>query len=431
MRLTTLLRFAKELRGKKPVDIDKIQSMGLLAVKLGQICALRPDLLEPERCIQLQELYSRAPTIPEENFEKLLSKYTDEGFSDNFNFIDSKPFAAASIGQIHKAELKDGTKVVIKIIKGDFKKTFEKDVKRMKRWMRMGLFFNPKLKKVGNPIGLLNHIEDYTLRELNLLNEITGKERLEKLAAEYSGKFPMPKLQFPKIWKELSNENLLVMEEITHPTLESHLNSKTMEWDDLLQLFRIHGAYMFGMGVFHGDLHPGNAMMTDDKDFIFIDTGAICEAPEHVRKALFGFFYFLAKGELKNAFDAMLTMAAVTPTGKTLQTYYDSMFELYDGFVGTSVSEVSLTQQMMKTVKAAVLAGCSFGDEAFPIIRSLMYMDGMVLKGHPHVDLISSMGPYLDEFATLIDTSTLLVNTQQSGWKTVDKNLPLISKTTA
>ena len=431
MRLTTLLRFAKELRGKKPVDIDKIQSMGLLAVKLGQICALRPDLLEPERCIQLQELYSRAPTIPEENFEKLLSKYTDEGFSNNFNFIDSKPFAAASIGQIHRAELKDGTKVVIKIIKGDFKKTFEKDVKRMKRWMRMGLFFNPKLKKVGNPIGLLNHIEDYTLRELNLLNEITGKERLEKLAEEYSEKFPMPKLQFPKIWKELSNENLLVMEEITHPTLESHLNSKTMEWDDLLQLFRIHGAYMFGMGVFHGDLHPGNAMMTNEKDFIFIDTGAICEAPEHVRKALFGFFFFLAKGELKNAFDAMLTMAAVAPTGKTLQTYYDSMFELYDGFVGTSVSEVSLTQQMMKTVKAAVLAGCSFGDEAFPIIRSLMYMDGMVLKGHPHVDLISSMGPYLDEFATLIDTSTLLMNTQQSGWKTVDKNRPLISKTTA
>ena len=431
MRLTTLLRFAKELRGKKPVDIDKIQSMGLLAVKLGQICALRPDLLEPERCIQLQELYSRAPTIPEENFEKLLSKYTDEGFSNNFNFIDSKPFAAASIGQIHRAELKDGTKVVIKIIKGDFKKTFEKDVKRMKRWMRMGLFFNPKLKKVGNPIGLLNHIEDYTLRELNLLNEITGKERLEKLAEEYSEKFPMPKLQFPKIWKELSNENLLVMEEITHPTLESHLNSKTMEWDDLLQLFRIHGAYMFGMGVFHGDLHAGNAMMTNEKDFIFIDTGAICEAPEHVRKALFGFFFFLAKGELKNAFDAMLTMAAVAPTGKTLQTYYDSMFELYDGFVGTSVSEVSLTQQMMKTVKAAVLAGCSFGDEAFPIIRSLMYMDGMVLKGHPHVDLISSMGPYLDEFATLIDTSTLLMNTQQSGWKTVDKNRPLISKTTA
>ena len=105
---------------------------------------------------------------------------------------------------------------------------------------------------------------------------------------------------------------------------------------------------MFGIGTFHGDLHPGNAMMDGEGNFVFIDTGAICNAPEHVRNALFGFFYFLARGELKNAFDAMLTMAAVQPTGATLQTYYDSMNELYDGFVGTSVSEVSLTEQMMK-----------------------------------------------------------------------------------
>ena len=50
MRLWTLYKFSKELRGKEPVDIDNIQSMGLLAVKLGQICALRPDLIDPDRC---------------------------------------------------------------------------------------------------------------------------------------------------------------------------------------------------------------------------------------------------------------------------------------------------------------------------------------------------------------------------------------------
>jgi len=429
MRLLTLYKFSKELRGNRPVDIDKIQSMGLLAVKLGQICALRPDLIDPDRCIQLQQLYSRAPSVPAEDFDNLLRKHTSPDFRDNFNKIENKPFAAASIGQIHRAELKDGTKVVIKIIKSDFRKTFIRDVKKMKRWVRMGLFFNPKLKKVGNPIGLLSHIEDYTLRELDLMNEINGKERLEKLAEDYSASFPMPKLSFPKIWKDLSNSNVLVMEEITYPTLESHLNKSSMEWDDMLQLFRIHGAYMFGLGVFHGDLHPGNAMMDSKGNFTFIDTGAICEAPEHVRKALFGFFFFLAKGELKNAFDAMLTMADVEPVGETLQTYYDSMNELYDGFVGTSVSEVSLTQQMMKTVKAAVLAGCSFGDEAFPIIRSLMYMDGMVLKGYPDVDLISAMGPYLDEFATLIDINTLLERSNPNSKLLLNKNRTLNANT--
>ena len=377
-------------------------------MKLGQIFALRPDLIEPERCIELQQLYSRAATIPEENSQALLKKFAPEGFMDNFEFIEPVPFAAASIGQIHRAKLKDGSKVVVKIIKSDFEASFQRDVKRMKRWIRMGLFFNPRLRKVGNPIGLLAHIEDYTLRELNLLNEIEGRRLLMEQAEVVETHFPMPKLKFPKMWDELSNEHILVMEEITHPTLEDHLENGTLTWPDMLELFRIHGAFMFGIGTFHGDLHPGNAMMAADGSFYFIDTGAICNAPQHVRNALFGFFYFLAKGELRNAFDAMLTMAAVQPTGATLDTYYESMNELYDGFVGTSVSEVSLTEQMMKTVKAAVLAGCAFGEEAFPIIRSLMYMDGMVLKGHPDVDLISSMGPYLDEFSVLIDPHSIL-----------------------
>ena len=408
MKLVTFLRFFRQLKGKKHVNIDAIQSMGLLAVKLGQIFALRPDLIEPDRCIELQQLYSRASTIPEEDSQKLLDRFAPDGFMDHFKNIEMKPFAAASIGQIHRAELKDGSKVVVKIIKSDFEASFKLDVQRMKRWIRMGLFFNPRLRKVGNPIGLLAHIEDYTLRELNLLNEIDGRNQLIEHAEDIENHFAMPKLKFPKMWEALSNEHILVMEEITHPTLEDHLEAGTFTWPDMLELFRIHGAFMFGLGTFHGDLHPGNAMMDEQGNFHFIDTGAICNAPEHVRNALFGFFYFLAKGELKNAFDAMLTMAAVRPTGKTLDTYYASMNELYDGFVGTSVSEVSLTEQMMKTVKAAVLAGCAFGEEAFPIIRSLMYMDGMVLKGHPNVDLISSMGPYLDEFSVLIDPNSIL-----------------------
>ena len=408
MKLGTFYRFFRQLKGKKPVDIDAIQSMGLLAVKLGQIFALRPDLIEPDRCIELQQLYSRASTIPEEDSQQLLDRFAPDGFMDHFEHIEMKPFAAASIGQIHRAELKDGSKVVVKIIKSNFEASFKRDVQRMKRWIRMGLFFRPKLRKVGNPIGLLAHIEDYTLRELNLLNEIDGRNQLIAQAEAIEAHFEMPKLRFPKMWEALSNEHILVMEEITHPTLEDHLDAGTLTWPDMLELFRIHGAFMFGLGTFHGDLHPGNAMMDDQGNFLFIDTGAICNAPEHVRNALFGFFYFLAKGELKNAFDAMLTMAAVRPTGKTLETYYASMNELYEGFVGTSVSEVSLTEQMMKTVKAAVLAGCAFGEEAFPIIRSLMYMDGMVLKGHPSVDLISSMGPYLDEFSVLIDPNSII-----------------------
>ena len=403
MRLLTFARFIRMITKKGPADIDKIQNMGLLAVKLTQILALRPDLLSEEKCHQLQSLYQRANSIPKEDSMKLIHERAPSGFLDAFESFEEEPFAAASIGQVHRGTLKDGSEVVVKIIKADFEKSFRKDVARMRRWLRIGLFLNPRLRKVGNPVGLLQHVENYTLRELDLRNEIQGAELLRNKAKEVENQFPMPLLKFPKVWPELSNRHILVMEHIKAPTLESRLSNKDLSWEDLLQLFRIHGAYMFGIGTFHGDLHPGNAMVDEKGMFTFIDTGAISHAPESVRSALFGFFYYLAKGELEEAFEAMLTMADTPPTGEAKARYMQEMHETYDGFVGKSVSEVSLTQQMMKTVRIAVLAGCRFGEEAFPIIRSLMYMDGMVLRGHPDVDLISSMGPYLDEFASIVE----------------------------
>ncbi len=403
MRLLTFVRFIRMITKKGPADLDKIQNMGLLAVKLTQIFALRPDLLSEEKCRQLQSLYQSANSIPKEDSMSLIRNRAPAGFLDAFESFEEEPFAAASIGQVHKGVLKDGSEVVVKIIKADFEKTFRKDVSRMRRWLRIGLFLNPRLRKVGNPVGLLQHVEDYTLRELDLRNEIQGAELLETKSKEVEHQFPMPLLKFPKVWPELSNQHVLVMEHIKAPTLESRLAGQDLSWYDLLQLFRIHGAFMFGIGTFHGDLHPGNAMVDENGMFTFIDTGAISHAPESVRSALFGFFYYLAKGELEEAFEAMLTMADTPPTGEAKARYMREMYETYAGFVGKSVSEVSLTQQMMKTVRIAVLAGCRFGEEAFPIIRSLMYMDGMVLRGHPNVDLISSMGPYLDEFASIVE----------------------------
>ena len=316
MRLLTFARFIRMITKKGPADLEKIQKMGLLAVKLTQIFALRPDLLPEEKCRQLQSLYQRANSIPKEDSMKLIKNRAPTGFLDAFDSFEEEPFAAASIGQVHRGVLKDGSEVVVKIIKADFEKSFRKDVARMRRWLRIGLFLNPRLRKVGNPVGLLQHVEDYTLRELDLRNEIQGAELLQAKAKEVEDQFPMPLLKFPKIWPELSNQHVLVMEHIKAPTLESRLSDQSLSWDDLLQLFRIHGAFMFGIGTFHGDLHPGNAMVDENGMFTFIDTGAISHAPDSVRSALFGFFYYLAKGELDEAFEAMLTMADTPHPGQ-------------------------------------------------------------------------------------------------------------------
>jgi len=399
MRMVTFFRFMRQIMRKKPVDLDWIQRQGLMAVKLAQIFALRPDILSEEKCKQLQQLYQHAVAIPPENWESTLRSKVISGFFDNFESIEESPLAAASIGQVHRAVLKNGDQVVVKFVKQANAEKFRKEVNRMRTWLRLFLFFSPRLRKVGNPMALLNHVADYTTRELDLRNEILGAKELIKIQKDIYDHFPTPLLRFPKYYPELSNENVLVSEYIDGTSLEEGIENKSLEWETLLQLFRIHGAYLFGLGTFHGDLHPGNCIIDNEGRFVFIDNGAICHAPSFVSRSLFNFFEHLSRQEKHLAFMALLDMTNKKPTGKKLKKYLRRMNEIYSDFEKTPVGEQSLTRIMMQTVKAAVkLANAEFGEEAFPIIRALMYLDGLVIRTHPDVLLIKSMGPYLKEF---------------------------------
>ncbi len=399
MRMLTFFRFMRQIMRKKPADLEWIQNQGLMAVKLAQIFALRPDLLGEEKCNQLQQLYQHAASIPPENWESTLKEKAIEGFFDNFDWIDEKPLAAASVGQVHRARLKNGDDVVIKFVKQANAKEFRKEVERMKSWLRIFLILSPRLRKVGNPMALLNHVADYTTRELDLRNEIHGANELKSIQDKIAEDFPTTMLRFPKYYPEISNENVLVSEFIEGMSLEEGIENKSLSWETLLELFRIHGAYLFGIGTFHGDLHPGNCIIDTEGRFVFIDNGAICHAPSFVNRSLFNFFEHLSRQEMHSAFMSLLDMTSKKPTGKKMQKYLKRMNEIYTDFEKKPVGQQSLTRIMMQTVKAAVeLANAEFGEEAFPIIRALMYLDGLVIRTHPEVLLIKSMGPYLDEF---------------------------------
>ena len=105
------------------------------------------------------------------------------------------------------------------------------------------------------------------------------------------------------------------MEHIKAPTLESRLSSQDLSWDDLLQLFRIHGAFMFGIGTFHGDLHPETLWSTKT----VCSRSLILERFHTHRKRSFSIVWLLllsCQRELEDAFEAMLTMADTPPTAK-------------------------------------------------------------------------------------------------------------------
>lgn len=394
------IRLINQIYRKKLPDLDWIQKQGLLAVKIGQTFALRIDFLNPEKCTHLSKLYTRANSISNEDLNFLLDKYTDNKWKSQFEYIDKNPLATASVGQVHRAKLKSGEEVVVKVIKGDFKENFRKDVKSVKSFMNLILKIYPKLEKVLDPRGIISHIEEYTLDELDLRNEISHGMILRKIYENNKLHYNLDKLKFPKIYEELSSENILVSEFIDGSTLDELLENRDVDYEKLIELFHIHGFYTFVIGTFHGDIHPGNIILKGENIY-FIDTGAIGRVSDRVRIGLYKFMENLSYYRYDECANALNEMAYPNISGDRFENYKRKFKDLYSDFDNSTVSEVSLTQKMMHTIKLGVNSGMTFEKGMYPIIKSLMYLDGMVLKCKPDAKLMEDMRRFIEEFNSI------------------------------
>jgi len=386
--------------GRLP-DLDWIQSLGLLAVKLGQVHALRIDFLEREKCEHLARLYRRNSALPSEDFQNLVRSCAVPGFVEHFERIEPSALASASVGQVHRGRLKTGEPVVIKAIKRNVRAEFSADVASLKRLFRLAAFVYPKLRQVGDPVGILGDIEEYTLSELDLRHEVAGQKSLRAIYEQHCDRFDLSRLAFARVHEPLCNENVMVTDFIAGRSFDELLEAGKLGYERLLELFHIHGFHMFCVGTFHGDMHPGNVLLTGDK-LCFIDTGYIGHVGPKIRRGLFDFFAALSEYDYPRCAAALNRMSKRELSGAALDAFAGEFLELYADFKDRSVAEVSLTRKMMQTIKLGVHSGMTFEKGIFAIIRSLMYLDGMVLRCKPDAVLLRDMRRFIGEFEKML-----------------------------
>lgn len=396
MRFIAFIRLFKTIFNKKRLpNLAWIEKQGLLFVKIAQTFALRIDFLTPETTLHLQKLYTQA-SIKFHTIEDI-KRQLPENLLSEIKSLEETPIGIASIGQVHKATLKNGEIVAIKVINKHLEKRFLKDVRAFKRFIGFITFFYPKLHKVADPIGVLNHIESYTLAELDLTSEIKHTEILKDIKASYEKTFDFTSLAFPTYYTNLSSKHVLVSNFIEGKPVDQLLRDHHLSEKDMLDIFRWHGFYMFIVGTFHGDIHPGNIIFNQGKHTL-VDTGALSRVSESIQTGLFEFMKALSMYDYPMCAIKLNEMASVSIDGKAYEKFEKKLLVLYKDFAHKTVSEVSLTKQMMHTIRLGVLSGMTFEKGMFPIIKSLMYLDGIVLQGAPNMILMEEMRQYITAF---------------------------------
>ena len=184
-----------------------LEELGPTFIKLGQILATRVDLFPPQYIAEFEKLQDQAPPIP---FEDLLPQLEDDlggSIDDFFSYVDRQALAAASIAQVHKAALKDGTPVILKIRRPGLRKIIEADLRLLQRIVDIAESESPDIRRF-HPKEILRQFNQSLRRELDLAGECRNAERVAANLADD------PNITIPKVYWQWTGERLNVQEYI-------------------------------------------------------------------------------------------------------------------------------------------------------------------------------------------------------------------------
>lgn len=282
-RLNEIVKIIKDsnlIGGISPKKLcDTIEKLGPTYIKIGQIMSTRVDILPVDYCNELSKLRSRVTPLPYEMIENILrDTYSD--FDDIFSYVEHTPIGSASIAQVHKAKLKSGDEVVVKIKRPGIDNTIKTDLKLLKKAVNI-LHLN-QFFKVMDLNDVIDQLSETTMEELNFIIEVNHLIEFKNfnISCDY--------VDCPNVYKDLCTNNVIVMSYIDGISINDIESLKNKEYDlrkiaELLSDNFIKQALTDGF--FHADPHPNNILVCDDK-IEYIDLGMVGRLSEKNKQAL-------------------------------------------------------------------------------------------------------------------------------------------------
>ena len=282
-----------------------MEELGPTFVKLGQILAGRADLFGPEFIAEFERLHSHVPPVPMDALRAQLREDLGGEPEAVFAHFDTTPMAAASIAQVHRARLIDGTEVVVKIRRPGITDTIDTDLRLLARLATAVQAELPALRPY-RPEQLVRELARSLRQELDLAGECRNAERI----AANMAKFPW--MVVPKVHWAHTGERVNVQDFIDGVPVTSPSRLDALGLDRRLLAQRGTGAMLKMIvedGVFHADPHPGNVLYLEGNRIGLIDFGMIGRLTPRRREELLRLLLALAERQPQAAADVLVDWA--------------------------------------------------------------------------------------------------------------------------
>ena len=369
-----------------------LEALGPTFVKLGQILSTRPDLIPADLADEFRTLQSDVLKVSFTEIRQRLDDEFEGRVDELFESIEETPLAAASMAQVHRAVLADGTAVVIKVLRPGIESTVESDMEILRE---LAKFAESHFEKEAfSPKAVVEEFSKEIRKELNLVTEASSTERLRHLFADD------PDITFPKVFREQSTRRALTLEEVQGRLLAS------LSPDDLTAEQRravvLHGTdAVFRMCLeyrfFHADPHPGNIFVLDGGRICFIDCGMTGHIDERTSQQLAQLIHGVVSGNIES-----VIQTAIDLSGADQSLLYDRRLRAdvsayIQGFQAPSGSLEDLQLGAMLQGFFDLLRGWQIrcpSDLVF-LIKALMTIEGVGREWDPTFDLVAHVKPLL------------------------------------
>lgn len=380
-----------------------LEELGPTFVKLGQTFSNREDLLPPELIQELQKLQDKVETV-DMNVEEILENEFNITVKDHFAEIRKVPLATASIAQVYKAILIDGTEVILKIKKPEVQTVIEDDLLLIKDLEKLVSSYS----EIGEKLNLkqaISTFEKSLLEEVSLINE---KENILQFRRNFKNS---KETYVPIVYEEYSNNNVLCMEFIDGIKVTDTATLLQYDIDPVYVSeagLRLFVSQILDYGFFHADPHAGNILVKKDGKVVFIDFGAVGKIPPNDKEILENLIVsFVAKNPHKIVrYLKKMAVSYQIPDEKRFEADVEDILNFVHS---TSLKEIN-PQAIINKMKDVLKDNRLYMPDYFYLLfKGIGLIEGVGRTINPELDVVKSLHPYTKKiFARKISPKHLM-----------------------